>query len=214
MTEDKINLLDPKQQEKLEKPLRKPKEFAMTRLSLRFDKSLKSEYVVDSEEKAIYLANDYLSDCPNECLMGIALDSEKHPICASILGIGGAHHIDKNYYNTFQFVFTSGADSFILIHNHPNSNSIKPSEADIETFKELGEISSKLGIKFRDFIITGNENQKRAYYSWNKEEIITQYEFLNHIEKTDIKTPIEVVDTSEKTIDEVNNLLAESKYNS
>lgn len=212
--EEKINLLDPKEIEKLDKKPRSPKEFSIQRLSLKFDKSLKSDYVVDSEEKAIYLVNDYLSDSPNEVLMAIGLDSERHPIGSCIVGIGNAGHVDSNYNNLFKYVFNSGADSFFLVHNHPSQRLLKPSEADIESFEQLGRISDKLGVRFRDFIITGNYNQNRAYYSWSRKGVITQYDFLKTIKQSDLKKTVEVTDTAERTLEEVDNLLAESKYNS
>lgn len=216
MTKDKTNLLDPEDLEKLEKPARKPKEFMLSKLSLKFDKTLKSDFIVDSEEKAIYLVNDYLADSPNECLMAIALDSDKQPIGACVLGVGSEHHVDSNYGNLFKFIFTSNADSFFLVHNHPSSKELKPSQADLQTFEDLSNIGSKLGVRFRDFIITGNENQNRAYYSWSKGGIITQYDFIQNIKNAKIKPPFEIKDTSnsERTIDEVNELLAESEYNS
>ena len=214
MAKDKINLLDPEDLEKLEKPARKPKEFIITQLGLKYDKSLKSDYVVDSVEKAIYLINDYLADSPNECLMGISLNKDKEPVCACVLGMGDDSHVDINIKNTFKFVFASGGDSFILAHNHPNAKVLKPSDGDISAMNEIMNIATKLGVRIRDFIITGNVNQNRAYYSFAEKGVITQYDFLQRLKKVDTQQPIDIGENSERTIDEVNELLAESEYNS
>lgn len=212
--EDKVNLLDPEQQQEAVKT-RHPKQFIMKKIVAEYDRSLKSNYVVDSVEKAIYLLNDYLADSPNEYLIGVALDKDKHPICCCTLGMGEEHHVDKNYMNMFRFMFTSGGDSFVILHNHPTSTELKPSETDLNTFKEVLEIAGKLNLRIRDFIITGNQDQNRAYYSYHTKGVITQYEFLNKVKSADIQKPLEVEpNQTERTIDEVNELLQESKFNS
>lgn len=213
-TENKINLLDPKELEKLSNSS-KPKEFVLSKLSLKYDKTLKSNYVVDSLEKAIFIINDYLKDSPNEYLIGIALDENRKPVGSCILGMGNSGHVDGNYNNIFKFIFCSGASSFVMVHNHPNAEELKPSDADLETFEELEAIGNKLDIRFRDFIIVGNEKQNRAYYSLSEKGVITQYDFIKRLGKMDnLEKPIELNEEIDKTIDEVNELLAESKYNS
>ena len=214
VAENKINLLDPKELEKLSKG-NSPKQFAMMSLSMKLDKYIKTNFVVDSTEKAIYMVNDYLKDSPNEVIIGIAFNSSRQPTCCCVLGLGDEGHVDINIKNTFKFALASGGDSFILVHNHPTANELKLSNGDLSTINEIQTIATKLGIRFRDFIVVGNEKQNRAYYSWYEKGVITQYDFIKRIGDFDkLEKPIGLDNDPERTIDEVNELLAESKYNS
>ena len=215
MNDKKLNLLDPSELENISNLANNPKEFAMMRLTMSLDKSIKSNYVVDSEEKAIYLINDYLKDSPNEMLVGIALDVAKHPICCSVIAIGDDHSIPKNLKNVFKFCFASCGDSFILVHNHPHSNNLNLSNDDLNVINDINNVATKLNIKIRDFIVVGNANHNRAYYSHLNKQIITQYDFIKNLKNNDnIQKPIDSIDDAEMSVDEINDLLAESKYNS
>jgi len=190
----------------------RPKEFNMVRLSMTFDKNIHSDYVVDSMDKAIYLINDYLSDCPNEVYMGIALDADRKPICCTTLGIGNEHSIGDVKSNIFRFALVSCADSIVLIHNHPRSSRLELSNQDHQELSNIQQISSMLGIRLRDFIVVGNQKHERAYYSWNEKRLIMHSDFIDNIEYLDLKDPI--LPGPEATIDEANRLLKKSKYNS
>ena len=191
-----------------------PKEFAVMRLSMTIDRYIKSDYIVDLDEKAIYLINDYLKDSPNEMLVGIALDAERHPICCSIIAIGDDHSIPGSLRNIFKFFFASCGDSFILVHNHPHSKNLNLSNSDLGVINDICNIATKLKIRIRDFIVVGNANQNRAYYSYVNKQVINQYDFLRElINNNNIQKPIESVDDPEMTLEEINEFLAESKYN-
>ena len=170
----------------------KPKEFNMVKLSMTFDKEIHSDFIVDSLDKAIYLINDYLSDCPNEVMMGIALDSDRKPICCSVLGSGNEHSIGDIKTNIFRFALLSCADSIVLIHNHPRCSRLELSNADLNELSNIQHVASMLGIRLRDFIVVGNQKQNRAYYSWNEKRIITQYDFIDAMKYVDVQKTIEV----------------------
>lgn len=163
-----------------------PKEFNMVKLSMSFDKSLHSDFVVDSLEKAIYLINDYLSDSPHEVMIGIALDTKRKPISCSVLGAGNESGIGDIKSNIFRFALLSCADSVVLIHNHPRSSKLELSNGDLQEIANIQQVATMLGIKFRDFIVVGNEKLNRAYYSWWEKRVITQYDFLNSLPNLNI----------------------------
>ena len=188
----------------------KPKEFNMVKLSMTFDKCLHSDYVVDSIEKAIYLVNDYLSDCPNEVMMGIALDSDRKPISCSVLGVGNEHSIGDVSSNVLRFALLSCADSIILIHNHPRSSRLDLSNADINQLNNLQQIASMIGIIFRDFIVVGNQKQNHAYYSWYEKRLISQEEFLDSLKYIDVEQPI----VADQSYSNGESIMMESFYNS
>ena len=170
----------------------KPKEFNLVKLSMTFDKHLHSDFVVDSLEKAIYVINDYLSDSPNEVMIGIALDCDRKPICCSVLGSGNEHSIGDIRSNIFRFALLSCADSIVLAHNHPRSSRLEVSNADITELETIQKIAYMMGIRLRDFIVIGNQKQNRAYYSWNEKRLITQYEFIDSMKYVDLPKTIEV----------------------
>ena len=200
----------------------KPKEFNLVKLSMTFDKHLHSDFVVDSLEKAIYVINDYLSDSPNEVMIGIALDCDRKPICCSVLGSGNEHSIGDVKSNIFRFALLSCADSIVLIHNHPRSSRLELSNADLNEISKVQQIATMLGIRFRDFIVVGNQKQDRAYYSWNDKKVITQYDFIDAIKYADVQKTIEESPgcklqpekTSGEMIEEADSLLRESRFNS
>ena len=162
-------------------PNNQPKEFTMYKLSMTVDKTLQSDFVVDSIDKAIYLINDYLSDSPNEMMIAIALDYDRKPIGCSVIGVGDEKSISDIKSNTFRFALTSCADSIVLVHNHPRSATLQMSDADTRELNNVQQVATLLGIRIRDFIIVGNQNHDRAYYSWWEKRIISQYDFINSV---------------------------------
>ena len=187
--------------------LSSPKEFNMVKLSMTFDKEIHSDFIVDSLDKAIYLINDYLSDSPNEVMMGIALDSDRKPICCSVLGSGNEHSIGDIKTNIFRFALLSCADSIILIHNHPRSSRLELSNADLNELNNIQHVASI---------------QNRAYYSWNEKRIITQYDFIDAMKYVDVQKTIEVdsgcklqpKSDPDSLLNSTENLLKESRFNS
>ncbi len=57
------------------------------------------------------------------------------------------------------------APKFILVHNHPGG-SVKPSLEDIETTKNLYDISLKLGIEMVDHIIIAGTSYTSIFLEW------------------------------------------------
>lgn len=70
------------------------------------------------------------------------------------------------------------APKFILVHNHPGG-SVKPSLEDIETTKNLYDISLKLGIEMVDHIIIAGTSYTSIFLEW-----------LNQIDEENKKTEI------------------------
>lgn len=202
--------------------LSRSKEFNMVKLSMTFDKEIHSDFIVNSLDKAIYLINDYLADSPNEVMMGIAMDSDRKPICCSVLGSGNEHSIGDIKTNIFRFALLSCADSIVLIHNHPRSSRLELSNADLNELNNIQHVASMLGIRLRDFIVVGNQKQNRAYYSWNEKRVITQYDFIDAMKYVDVQKTIEVdsgcklqpKSDPDSLLNSTENLLKESRFNS
>jgi DNA repair protein RadC len=60
----------------------------------------------------------------------------------------------------FNRLLLCGANSFVLLHNHPSGDT-SPSKEDIAAFKRIKQCSELLGINFLDNIIVGDN-----YYSF------------------------------------------------
>lgn len=69
---------------------------------------------------------------------------------------GGVDEVNFQPKKVFRSAIKNNAAAVILAHNHPSGNS-EPTEADIETTRELSEVGDKLGLKLLDHIIIGEE---------------------------------------------------------
>ena len=70
----------------------------------------------------------------------------------------GAHSDAPIYHKElFMFLLLIGAESFIIVHNHPSGN-IRPSMADLQTTSLLSEFSKLLKIDFLDALVIGKDS--------------------------------------------------------
>lgn len=110
--------------------------------------------IIDSPEKAI----SYLEDIRNkkqEYFICMTLDGAHRLIAKRVISIGILDSSLVHPREVFSEAITDRAASVIVAHNHP-SESLQPSEADIEVTERLKEAGELLGIKVLDHLIVSS----------------------------------------------------------
>lgn len=112
------------------------------------------------------IAPDFISNCDDaisfiskeiskglvERFILICMDYDYKPICYSILGVGDADKILIDIGELFRIALLSGAKRILVAHNHLGTSSV-PTESDILTTKQIGQVAKILNIEFIDSIV-------------------------------------------------------------
>lgn len=118
------------------------------------DEPICKEY--GDNEVGIYLIREalHLDRLNAEHLICEAIDDGGHILGLLIVSIGSQSECYIHKRTIAEFVLLTGAESFIIVHNHPN-NVLEASEADKATVKDLKELASLLEVEFGgDYVIT------------------------------------------------------------
>lgn len=121
----------------------------------------KEEYQIRSAEDVYYYIKDYFDDKEQEYFYCLYLDTKKRIKRTKLLFIGTINYSIVHPREIFKEAYLSGANSIIMIHNHPTGD-VSPSKQDIETTGKMLEIGQVLGIQMDDHVIIGYNN----YYSF------------------------------------------------
>ena len=95
-----------------------------------------------------YMAEEYV--------IIIALDAQGIPKCAFEVSHGTSNYAPILPSEVLKRVLLSGADMFVMLHNHPSGN-LDPSRDDEKACKRMKEASEIIGVMMIDFIITGRD---------------------------------------------------------
>lgn len=117
--------------------------------------------------KAEHIAGYYMQDMSHlskEKVIAVLLDSRCRFIRDTLIAFGSSELAFFKPRDIFGEIFKWGADSFVLLHNHPGGDPT-PSIADITVTKKLKECADMLGLKLADHIIIGNN----CYVSMKKD---------------------------------------------
>lgn len=83
------------------------------------------------------------------------------------------------------FLLLSGANKFIVVHNHPNGNT-EISSGDFEVTNKIRELANLLGVEFRQHLIIGNDGWNNIIEDY--EDIKDFKEDINNQKKIEQKT--------------------------
>lgn len=79
---------------------------------------------------------------------------------------GGRSHVGVDVQDVLRVVITSGAESFIGVHNHPTGKA-SPSPADGELTEAIDKAAKEVGVTMRDHVVVG----KGQYFSFAKDKL-------------------------------------------
>ena len=103
-------------------------------------------------------------DYNQENLILFYLDTKNKVIKSEILFKGGLNSCSIDPKTIFRNALINNSNSIIIAHNHP-SGDLKPSNEDINVFKDLVKIGDIISLKVLDSIIFN----KKEFYSINEE---------------------------------------------
>lgn len=107
-----------------------------------------------------HLKFDFFGKAQEE-FMVLFLDKHLQLIKKKVFAVGNSNFISIDIKEIMKYGIKLGAESMILVHNHP-SDSLKPSSADIETTNKILEAAKFLDIVVIDHVIIGQS----GYYSF------------------------------------------------
>ena len=105
----------------------------------------------------------------NERVVVIALNTKNHIVAYSEISAGNANTCNVHIPDVFRFLFTTNANKFILIHNHPSGDST-PSGIDIEMTKQIQKATDLMRVEFLDHIVIGDNNYTSIFEYMNKRQ--------------------------------------------
>lgn len=122
------------------------------------EKSMKySNRQVTSPQQAYQLVKDFIGDTDREYVVVMNLNTKNEPCSVEICSIGSINQAVVHPREIFKSAIVTNADKIILFHTHP-SDSLKPSESDIDTTRSLIEASDIIQIPILDHIIVGSND--------------------------------------------------------
>lgn len=131
---------------------------------------LSKRYLGDTTQLTIQGTSDILALTKElqyktkEYFILICLGYEQKFISKTLISIGTFNATLTHPRDIFREALSQGAQSIIMVHNHPSGNPL-PSKSDILITKKIKELGDVLDIKLLDHIIVG----KQSHYSFQKE---------------------------------------------
>lgn len=138
---------------------------AAIELGSRLEKLEFKDKIIDSSHQ-IYEMMSYLKHEEQEHFYCIFLNTRLAFMKKELIYKGTKDKIALNPTDLFKQAIKHNASYMIIVHNHPTGNA-KPSAADVNTTKDLIEVSKILNIEILDHIIIGNDQ----YYSFQEKQI-------------------------------------------
>lgn len=102
-----------------------------------------------------------------EKFFALLLDTKNHLISKEEISIGGISYSLVDPRTVFEAALRKGANSMVLVHNHPSGNS-EASEEDKLLTKRLSEVGELLSLKVLDHIIIGDNE----YFSFREHSLL------------------------------------------
>ena len=145
--------------------------YELEQVSVRLVKetALYSTTPINTQDKAVAMIRDVLSEYDRECFAVVNLNAALRPINVSIISIGSINQAITDPAQVFKPAILSNAASIILLHNHPSGNE-KPSEDDIATTKRLVKAGEILGLRIIDHVIATPTGR---YFSFKEGGLMT-----------------------------------------
>ena len=108
--------------------------------------------------KAEFIAGHYMQDMAHldrEKIIAVLLDSRCRFIRDTMIAVGSTDMAFFKPVDIFRDIIKSGADTFVLLHNHPGGDPT-PSIPDITMTKKIKDCADMLGVRLEDHIVIGN----------------------------------------------------------
>jgi DNA repair protein RadC len=138
-----------------------------TRLYSKKSKKYTAKYASTVEKAAQLGRTLFKSYYDREYLYAIGFSSKMEPLSATLLSMGGLSSTLVDPGRIFSFAILSGANSFMLFHNHISGNPA-PSKEDENVTRRIRDCGNLMGIQLVDHIIIGES----SYYSMKEGGII------------------------------------------
>ncbi len=130
---------------------------AIAELGRRLNIPEKYNPIITSAKEVANILIPKISHLEEEHLIAIYLNTRRRIIRIKTLFIGSLNESIINSREIFKIALEEGATGIILAHNHPSGEPI-PSDADIESTKEIYEAGIIMNIPLIDHIIIGDKN--------------------------------------------------------
>ncbi|MFW6025025.1 MAG: RadC family protein [Candidatus Woesearchaeota archaeon] len=127
------------------------------------DKSIK----LNSSEKVYHLLKSEMSDKKQEMVYLITLNTQNQLIKKRMVFKGSLNESVIHPRELFNFAIRDNSRSIIIAHNHP-SNTLEPSQNDIEITRRIKKVGKIIGIDLLDHLIIINNN----YFSFKEEGFV------------------------------------------
>jgi DNA repair protein RadC len=118
------------------------------------------------EQVAAYLGPE-LRDLVQEQLRAVLLDAKLHVLGTPLIYQGGLNATAIRLADCFREAVRLGADSLILVHNHPSGDPT-PSPEDVRLTADAGRAGELLGIEVLDHVVVGRPGhvslRERGFY--------------------------------------------------
>ena len=122
---------------------------------------------ITNPDRAFEAISNIIDNTDRECFGVIMMNNANEINSFEICSVGTVNMTLAHPREVFKGAILSNASKIILFHTHP-SNTIEPSQTDIDTTKELIEASKILQIPIIDHIITC----ERGYFSFAEHGIL------------------------------------------
>lgn len=123
---------------------------ASLELGQRFART-KNPKQIDNPIKIFELSTE-LGDKKQEYCLAFYLNGRQELLSKRTLAIGSLNYNFLEPRDIFEPAFSSGASSFILVHNHPSGNP-RPSDDDLLLTEKVARLSDLMGVKLLDHLI-------------------------------------------------------------
>lgn len=122
---------------------------------------------ITNPDRAFEAISNIIDNTDRECFGVIMMNNANEINSFEICSVGTVNMTLAHPREVFKGAILSNASKIMLFHTHP-SNTIEPSQTDIDTTKELIEASKILQIPIIDHIITS----ERGYFSFAEHGIL------------------------------------------
>ncbi len=111
---------------------------------------------INNPEKIFALSSE-LGHKKQEYCLAFYLNGRQELLSKQTVAIGGLNYNFLEPRAIFAPALQLGADSFILVHNHPSGN-VEPSEDDLLLTKKISSLAELMGLKLLDHLIVTKGN--------------------------------------------------------
>lgn len=113
---------------------------------------------ITCDEDAVPFFMEQIGDGTIERFVLICCDYDYRPIVCSLIGVGNDSKVIVDIGEIFRVALLSNAKHIIVAHNHLGK-SLEPTESDITTTRQIGQVGNILGIPLIDSVIVNFEKK-------------------------------------------------------